>query len=320
MDKQQQQLIGDLLQRYADGQCTPEEEKAVRDWYNGLELSSRNPVEDDPVFAASAEQYLRNRLPGLPLPAVKKQPVIRRLYLRWAAAAAVLAVAVVGAWRFLSQPKQPAPATVTVMATDNTHKKRLVLPDGSVVWLNHNSSIEWNSRFGDTARYVQLSGEALFEVAGNAGKPFIVQAGNTSTRVLGTVFNIEAYTNEREIKLALLNGKVQFRSPGKPGTVLLPGKMVTYDKTGATENISAVSAEIASWTKGFTVFNEVPLDEAIERLALQNNWQLNWKRKTRPRQTVSAVFSSETPEQILQGLAFTHHLIFTIQKNKVTIF
>ncbi len=335
MDKRQQQLIENLLQRYLKGECTPEEEEIIREWYDGLELSSTDKLAEDPAFAIKAEHYLRSHLPGLPGPVLSKRSLVRspvrspvkRIYLQWSAAAAILA-AIITLSLYLTPAKRYQPVkALTVMATGSSQQKRIVLPDSSVVWLNRSSKLEWTGNFDDSIRLVRLTGEALFDISRDGGKPFIVQAGNTSTRVLGTVFNMEAYANEQEIKVALLNGKVQFLGPDKSGTLLSPGEMVTwhkkdtaYNKKDAAYNITPVTDEVAAWTKGFTVFNEVPLAEAIERLARQNNWQVIWRARDRPLQPVSALFSRETPGQILEGLAFTHHLKFTLQQDTVIIF
>lgn len=325
MDKHQQQYINALLQRYLKGACSPEEEAIIQKWYDDLELSREDILTDDHPFRVKAENYLRDHLRGLPrpesVPAKMKGPaVVRKIHIQWAAAAVLAAAVALAIFYLVPSGRSRQSIRLIAMETGGKQQKKIVLPDSSVVWLNRNSRLEWAENFDDSIRMVKLSGEALFDIKQNAVKPFVVQAGNTSTRVLGTVFNIEAYKDEQEIKVALLNGKVQFMGQDKPGTVLSPGRMVTWLKKDKDYRVTAIAAEVAAWTNGFIVFNEVPLTEAIARLAVQNAWRVVWQTKDLPLQPISAVFTNETPVQILQGLAFTHHLKFKIEKEVVTIF
>lgn len=313
MGTSQQQFTDALLQRYLEGNCTWEEEKVIQDWYESLDLTAGKA----PALTAGQEAWLRERLPGLP---VKRTPVIRRAYVQWSAAAAVLVAMIIAAFYLRETGKNARPLTASVFATNAREVKKLTLPDGTQVWLNQLSRLEWTGDSNDTVRLVKLNGEARFNVAPQVAKPFLVQAGATTTRVLGTEFNVEAYTEEQEVKVALLSGKVQFAAAGTPGAALLqPGRMVTSRK-GHPYSITDISNEVDAWTKGFTVFNEVPVAEAFARLANRNGWQLVWKRKDRPYEPVSAIFSRETPAQMLEGIAFTHHVKYSINNNVLTIY
>ncbi len=89
---------------------------------------------------------------------------------------------------------------------------RLVLHDGTKVWLNAASKLEFPSAFVDSQRVVQLEGEAYFEVAANAAQPFVVQTAGMKVEVLGTHFNLKAYHDEPGIQAALLEGSVRIVS------------------------------------------------------------------------------------------------------------
>ncbi|MBC9909380.1 FecR family protein [Chitinophaga varians] len=313
MGTHQQKIIDGLLQRYLDGQCTPEEEQVILHWYEDLDLTNGATS----AVAANAEALLRNRLPHLP---AKRLPFLHRAYVRWSAAAALLAGMVISALYFIPSGRSTRKMSTSVFATHAKQLKKFTLPDGTQVWLNQLSRLEWTNDHNDSLRLVRLTGEAFFKVAANPAKPFLVQAGSTTTRVLGTDFNVEAYTNEAAVKVALLTGKVRLTETGTPGAVVLqPGKMVT-SKKGQPSVITDISNEVDAWTKGFTVFNEVPLAEAFVRLANRNGWQLIWQRKDRPSAPVSAIFSRETPGQMVQGIAFTHHITYQLKNNILTIY
>ena len=97
-----------------------------------------------------------------------------------------------------------------IVSSTADQTKELQLSDGSIIWLNKNSSIEYPEKFSGKERKVNLTGEAFFIIAHNSEKPFIVISEQTETKVLGTEFNLKAYKNDGKIILTLTEGKVIF--------------------------------------------------------------------------------------------------------------
>ena len=149
-------------------------------------------------------------------------------------------------------------AYMNTMTTPMGGQYRLVLPDGTKVWLNAASSITYPASFQDKERKVSVSGEVYFEVAKNADKPFIVDVdGGAKIEVLGTHFNVNAYANEPAIKISLLEGSV--KSGGivlQPGQALINGKVITTD----------LERDVA-WKNGLFNFNGLDLPTAMRQLA-----------------------------------------------------
>lgn len=325
MTTEQEKLINQLLEKYLTGTCTPAEEAMVDEWYHQLAAGEENRLQKDPLFATNAERQLRAQLPGLPAQVIAVEPRMQPLRRITAIAAAVTGILLVFSgylvWKG-SGRKQVA--AITAMNTGRRELKKVVLPDSSVVWMNEFSSLEWTGDFNDTDRVVKLSGEARFAVAPQTGKPFRVQVGNTTTTVLGTEFNIEAYSNEQSIKVALLSGKVRFdqNNPQHQPVVLLPGNMVTYSKTAGHSEVTRIgNAAVDAWREGAVVFNEVPVEEAIARLARHFDWNVQWKHKGQGAgTTVTALFRRETPEQILQGIALTNQIKYRLKDKQLTIY
>lgn len=101
---------------------------------------------------------------------------------------------------------------------------KVILPDGSIVWLKAYSKLSYPEQFSDTNREVKLEGEALFEVAENPKKPFVITCGELKTTVLGTSFNIRA--NRKDIEVNVLTGKVALSSEySDSNMILLPNEM-----------------------------------------------------------------------------------------------
>lgn len=310
------QPINDLLQKYLQGACTPAEEKMVDEWYDQLAITSGTFTEEQ---SRLKEAYLRERLPALPARLrVSRKRILARVSIA-AALAGILVTTSIYGYRYLRSRTEKN--YTWQLASTNNQQKKILLPDGTEVWLNRFSQLEWQEPSTDSIRLVKLQGEALFRVSTHPTRPFVVQAAGTRTIVLGTAFNVEAYTDEKQVKVALLSGKVRFHPADTVADALLqPGKMAIWSKELNSMQVTNVSDNVSAWTTGFTVFNEVPLSEAIERLAKRNNWQVIWKNKNRPQTPVSATFARETPAQMLAGITFIHQLKYRLQGNTLVIY
>ena len=162
---------------------------------------------------------------------------------------------------------------------------QVTLPDGTKVWLNSESTLQYPSRFKDTQRVVQLNGEAYFEVAKDKKRPFRVATAGQNLEVLGTQFNITAYDNEPAIKTTLVEGSVKISNlrAGIDNT-LKPGQQSVI--TDGNTAINEVSIEqFTAWKEGFFSFEETPFDEVLEQLARWYDVDIEYQRK--PNKTFS---------------------------------
>lgn len=143
----------------------------------------------------------------------------------------------------------------------------VVLDDGTKVWINSVSELEFPARFTGNTREVALSGEAYFEVAPDTRRPFYVRIGDEKIRVLGTAFNVMAYREDGQTEVALLKGKVSFET-AEQTYVLTPGKIATLDKTNGTVSIQEGDTEaIADWKTGRFNFVDLPIERLATRLS-----------------------------------------------------
>lgn len=161
------------------------------------------------------------------------------------------------------------PSTVgyNTMSTPKGRQFQMVLPDGSKVWLNAASSIHYPTMFIGDERLVEITGEAYFEVARNAAKPFKVKINNTTTvEVLGTHFNVNAYSNEETINTTLLEGAVRVSGAGGK-TVLVPGQQAQTTADGKSKVINAVNTgKVIAWKNGVFDFEDASLEEVMRQL------------------------------------------------------
>jgi len=166
------------------------------------------------------------------------------------------------------------------MTTPAGGQYQLTLPDGSKVWLNASSSIHYPTAFLEKERRVTITGEAYFEIAKNANKPFIVSIYNgAEVKVLGTHFNIKAYTDEDEIKTTLLEGSINIYN-GLKNNFLLPGNQAKIDKSGAIKvQADADLEEAVAWKNGNFQFNSADVAAVLRQAARWYNIEVVYAGK-----------------------------------------
>lgn len=145
---------------------------------------------------------------------------------------------------------------------------RIQLPDGSVAWLNAVSSLQYPTRFTGKERRVKLTGEGYFEVAKDASKPFIVELENAEEiKVLGTKFNIKAYTNEIFKTTTLLEGAVRINNKGTQERVLRPNQRAVFSFNSSLIKVQETDAVLTiAWIKGNFYFDQASLSDVMHQL------------------------------------------------------
>lgn len=145
---------------------------------------------------------------------------------------------------------------------------KITLSDGSCVWLNANTTMEFPSVFGGNERRVKLAGEAYFEVAENSACPFRVEANGLTVQVLGTEFNVCAYGGEDATAVTLADGKVEVNIGGK-SVELKPNEQYVLENTTGIGNVYSVNAaDYSAWRDGVLHFSGMNLEWFAERLSM----------------------------------------------------
>jgi len=156
-----------------------------------------------------------------------------------------------------------------IMTTPKGRQFNLVLPDGSKVWLNAASSLKYPTAFTGRERAVELTGEAYFEIAKNAAQPFKVSVpGRAAIEVLGTHFNVNAYTDEATINATLLQGSIRLRgNASETPVVLQPGQQGQLQPAAPINIHNADIDKVMAWKNGIFNFNDASLQEVMRQLA-----------------------------------------------------
>ncbi len=166
---------------------------------------------------------------------------------------------------------QPRTIVMNEKVTKPGQKSILTLFDGTKITLNANSTLRYPDHFGETSREVYLDGEAYFEVVHNAKKPFIVHSAEVSTVVLGTRFNVQAFSDEKNIKVSLVDGKVEILNKVKNETndkfLLKPQQQFVYNRYTGERYINRFEtlAEVG-WKDNIFLFKNEPLNKVFKNL------------------------------------------------------
>lgn len=195
------------------------------------------------------------------------------------------------------------------------------LADGTRVWLNSGSDLQFPCKFVGESREVILNGEAYFEVAKNKSLPFRVNARELKVEVLGTSFDVVSYKEENISEVILVEGKVQMsaKGHGAAGTrgMLSPGQRGIFSETTGKISTEEVSVEkYISWREGNLIFRDDKMEEVVKRLSRWFNVEININDPEIKDYIYKATFRNENLLQVLNLLKISAPIDFRITERK----
>lgn len=268
-------------------------------------------------------------------------------------AATLILVAAASWWgyRFLSAPLPSqaiaANEAVNQVTTQPGNRTRVVLRDGTRVWLNADSKLTYANDFGGTTREVNLTGEAYFDVVSNPAHPFIIHTPRTTVKVTGTTFNVRDYPGEARTETSLLKGKVEVRSVTQPEKVyyLKPHEKIilkTADvgimPTLVTNTLQTIpAAEIAeivilhfdpidsipvetAWVNDQLAFNNESFRDIANKMEKWYNTKIEFDAPSLENAHLTGKFEKETLEEALEALQFTTPFRYRRQGQTIVIY
>jgi transmembrane sensor len=254
----------------------------VKKW---KELSNMNDEKEISVDKAWNNVFARMTESGHKTENVRSRKIlIRDSFIRVAAIALVILSLGVPA-AYLINPEIFS-KNITIASGNYQKNVDVVLPDGSRIFLNRNSEFSYRSNFGGRGRNVTLTGEAFFEIAPDASKPFIIDAGNARVRVVGTSFNVITRNRKSAVEVFVKTGKVMLSNKaGSKSLALDPGDVGTMDAEISRKELNK-NPNYLSWKTGLLVYNGQKLDivfsdlkrvynmdiEVTDPAILENRW------------------------------------------------
>ena len=216
------------------------------------------------------------------------------------------------------------PASMTIAPEMNTIQTprggqyQLTLPDGTKVWLNAASTLNYPTAFVGKDRQVQLKGEAYFEVAEDKNKPFTVLVGDMQVNVLGTHFNVMAYDDENAIKTTLLQGAVKV-TLGQTSHLLAVGQEASCERSSGNFRMLDVDAdEAVAWKNGYFQFNGVAIETVMRQIARWYDVDVQYQGKTNEHFR-GKIPRSVNASEVFKMLELTGAAHFTLEGKKIIV-
>ncbi len=204
------------------------------------------------------------------------------------------------------------------ISTPRGGQYQLVLADGSKVWLNAASSIRFPNAFPGNDRKVEITGEAYFEVAHNAAKPFYVEAGGMEVKVLGTHFNVNAYTDEPSVRTTLLQGSVQVVN-GSHSKIIVPGEQAQVGSNGDINTSQVDVNEVVAWKNGKFIFDNANIHSIMRQLEKWYDIDVVYQATDTNETFMGSISRDVNCSQILDMLEKTGSLKFEIVGRRVIV-
>lgn len=205
---------------------------------------------------------------------------------------------------YVTQKKTELPEYAFTVEAPMGERSRMILPDGTVVWLNSGSRVEYSTDFQKSNRTISLMGEAYFEVIRNEEIPFIVKTKHCSVKVLGTRFNVSAYPDDDFTETTLIEGGVEMTGDTYEAIRMAPGERVIYNhKTNQILKEHVTAENFSSWTCSRLDFEEITLKELMKKLSRRYNVKITIASEELANKKFSgSLINGETLTEVLSAI------------------
>lgn len=278
----------------------------------------------------------------------------RSVNIRALVAAALCLLILTGGWYYsrsrnvssVTKTGSPARDPGSTVFTRNGSRTNLLLPDGTQVWLNAGSRITYNKDYGTATRDVNLIGEAFFDVARNAEKPFIIHTSRIDIKVLGTRFNVKSYPTDRTTETTLIRGSIEVSVKDRPSEkiILKPNEKLVVANDDSTlhritdgPNTSPTNESLVSirkptyeshtgaiietsWVEDKLSFQDEDFSELARQLERWYGVSIRFDQSRLEDLHFTGSFRIETIQQALDALKMTNPFSYVIHDKAITIF
>jgi transmembrane sensor len=226
-------------------------------------------------------------------------------------------------YRFTNSNHKTAPDAIPEFNTITTPRGgqyKVVLEDGTQVWLNAASSIRFPQAFTGVTREVELSGEAYFEVTKNKAKPFIVQANGTKVQVFGTHFNINAYNDNDAVTTTLLEGSVRMAN-NSSAVMLVPGQQGVTGKGSAAIKVGQADIQqTMAWKNGLFIFHDLNITEVMKQVGRWYDVDVEYRdEEVKNNEFGGTISKYKNINELLDVMVLTRSIHYKIEGRRVII-
>ncbi|HVW58828.1 MAG TPA: FecR domain-containing protein [Puia sp.] len=369
MGQEHKEYTWNLIAKKLTGEASPEELRELE------ELLRNNPelhypmqtISDlwdptDPRDQQIAEEAFNRHLDRMQdlkidyLPAAPPHKAHKRSYKKILLATACITLGICVTGLYLTRQKAPVTAAPTTamapslagndISTSNGSRTHLTLPDGTVVWLNAGSRISYEKNFGATLRSVSLTGEAFFDVAPDAGKPFVIHTAHIDIRVLGTSFNVRSYPSDKTTEATLIRGSIEvsIRNRSSDRIVLKPNEklivnnedsallakdLTSHHRGKADQSLVMVAKPTyekssgamieTSWVDNKLIFQDEEFGDLARQMERWYGMTIRFDGSEKEELRFTGSFEKETIQQALDALKLSGNFNYSIDGTQITI-
>lgn len=316
----------ELLDRFMSGLTSPEEEKQLLEWFRGAHSKEEMQAFYQRKWEEASGHQLSAEVQGRMFHAVKSRMKTKtderaeKLILprkrngkKWLSYAAAILLCIglgIGSDFLMRYASRPTPKDYIVSA-DKGQRASLVLPDGTKVWLNSHSQITYNTEYGSKERIVNLSGEAYFEVAKDKKHRFVVKAGELEVEALGTIFNVKAYEEDKELTATLFEGSIRAVA-GNESAILTPDQHACFNKASKRLRVEhpANASYNRMWRNDELAFEGETLADIAVLLNRMYNIQVDFKSEKIKQYRFSGVIKNNSLDNVFEVISLTAPILY----------
>ena len=317
-----------LIIRLFSGEANPDEKKIISEWlalsaenrrlYSDLReiwLSAGIESNADHYDVEAAVHQFRNQIS-------KAKPETKRLLnlTNLVKYAAIFILGSIIPITYFLKTRNIEKQAMTTISCAFGDKSAIVLPDGSKVWLNSGSKLKFNSDFRNAGRSVILEGEAFFSVAKDESHPFRVKASEIEVEVLGTQFNVKAYSEENSISTTLVEGSLRINDQSQ-SILIRPNQKVIFNKNNKKlilSDLSDTSAE-TEWKEGRLIFRNESLEELEPKLERWFDVDIVFADNQVKNRRFTGILERESILEVVSYFDLSKYVSCQIEGNKVII-
>lgn len=344
--------LEDIISKQLQGVLSREEEERLYVWYETSGEHRRQYEQICVLLKAAVVSERTKNFRGREKAAYRRfveRTMNRNRLRRWGlwryAAVAVVALGIGVLFPYIRQNDRALSVGLQRIEIPLGSKSKIILPDGSQVWLNSGSCLSYTTNFGEGKREVVLDGEGCFEVTKNKDCPFIVKSGEVVVEVLGTRFDFKSYGEDASGRVTLIEGrlKVSGLSAGQTGIILQPDQQAVIDKVARRIEVKKVeAADFAGWTepqrekalrekaergqvpnvvlRNTLFFDEEPLEQIVRDLERAFNVQIVIADEGLKQTRFYGDFrNEETLTEIMEIMSSNNSFTYRIDQDRITI-
>lgn len=268
--------------------------------------------------------------------------------------AAVIIAATAGIYFFAAtgnSAKYPANEQAkNQISTKNGSKTSLVLPDGTKVWLNAGSQLDYDKNYGNKLREVSLVGEAYFDVVKNPERPFLIHTRKMDIKVLGTAFNVKCYPGEKTTETSLVHGSIEVTLKDRQEKIMLkpyekliinnddntvaqgqgqpnknqPAHLQSEKPIISVSHLTYMPADSTvietAWVQNRLVFSGETFEEVALKMERWYNVKIDFADESAKQYRLTGNFEKETSVEALNALKLVAPFVYTLKNNEVVIY